>query len=938
MVVSNSAKANMSKKYDQVLMCYREEQAKIDSKQTESLEEISDSAMLLSELQKIDWSFQNNYTTYLTHDIHPYPAKYIPQIPSTVLKRMSLQGELIWDPFGGSGTTALEALLLNRRCISSDANPLSTVIGMCKTLSINTEEQRDLSIYKSFLQDIVRENEITFEHNFIPKIPNIDKWFHSNVIKELSFIKKTMVSLSEKCMIIAKTALSRTVAKMSNQDGETRYSSVNKEVNIGETINCFVNDLDFVLIKLMAVSHLLEGKEAIFKTYDLRNSILDGNGPVKENQVDLIVTSPPYANATDYHLYHRFRMFWLNFDPITFGKEEIGSHLRHQKEKTGFSDYMIEMEECLKNCFYALKPGRYAVFVLGDSIFSKVFYDTAEAYQEVAEKIGFEFVGKIKRELHTTKRSFEGPARRAKDETILIVKKPPQKMKISMFEPNYKLWGYEEELLRLEVETVVGASTIQKNDKAWVIEASAKDLQKIKKLTFISRYKASSISEELTWQGILENSDQAKGARRDSKYVTHGIHEYKGKFYPQLCKSLYNLANLSVGSKVLDPFGGSGTTALEGYLNGYKTYSCDMNPLAVMIQRAKTEILEVNPVLLADTINHFIASVVSEQNRSSTYLEGQCPGAIQELKSWFPIPVISKMGIILDKIDRIPDLRISNFLKVILSNIIRSASQQEPTDLRIRRRSVPIQDADVIGMFISDLRSQVGKLEKYFRQIQFSPNSFIKPTIWEGDSRDIFNFNRSGLKNETIDAVITSPPYATALPYIDTNRLSLLVLLGLTNDQRNPIEEGLIGTREIKKMDKVSVEEKIEANDFSGITSEYAINLINNVYRLNNSNKVGFRRKNMASLLYNYFNDMTLILDNVDKLLKDRGSAFIVIGNNTTTSGETRIDIRTTQMLEETGNQLGWTLFKEIPITVTSDNLKHINNSIKTNTVMWFKK
>ena len=46
----------------------------------------------------------------------------------------------------------------------------------------------------------------------------------------------------------------------------------------------------------------------------------------------------------DYHLYHRFRLFWLGFDPRKLAKIEIGSHLRHQKEATGFSAYLGEMK------------------------------------------------------------------------------------------------------------------------------------------------------------------------------------------------------------------------------------------------------------------------------------------------------------------------------------------------------------------------------------------------------------------------------------------------------------------------------------------------------------------------------------------------------------------------------------------------------------------
>src|ERR1700751_2131783 len=66
-------------------------------------------------LRRIDWAFRLDDTGFLTHDIHPYPAKFIPQVPGTLIATLSARGELIFDPFGGSGTTALEAIRLGRR-------------------------------------------------------------------------------------------------------------------------------------------------------------------------------------------------------------------------------------------------------------------------------------------------------------------------------------------------------------------------------------------------------------------------------------------------------------------------------------------------------------------------------------------------------------------------------------------------------------------------------------------------------------------------------------------------------------------------------------------------------------------------------------------------------------------------------------------------------
>ena len=80
-----------------------------------------------------------------------------------------------------------------------------------------------------------------------------------------------------------------------------------------------------------------------------------GHGVCRPETIDLIVTSPPYGNATDYHLYHRFRLLWLGYNPRELAKIEIGSHLRHQKEASGFDEYLAEMQQSLSGMHSSLE-------------------------------------------------------------------------------------------------------------------------------------------------------------------------------------------------------------------------------------------------------------------------------------------------------------------------------------------------------------------------------------------------------------------------------------------------------------------------------------------------------------------------------------------------------------------------------------------------------
>lgn len=80
---------------------------KLEPNEINSLNDLEDSHRIMKQLNMLDWAFSSANTTYLSHNIHPYPAKFIPQIPRIIITLLSMRGELVWDPFGGSGTTAV---------------------------------------------------------------------------------------------------------------------------------------------------------------------------------------------------------------------------------------------------------------------------------------------------------------------------------------------------------------------------------------------------------------------------------------------------------------------------------------------------------------------------------------------------------------------------------------------------------------------------------------------------------------------------------------------------------------------------------------------------------------------------------------------------------------------------------------------------------------
>ncbi|MBN1425887.1 restriction endonuclease [Candidatus Fermentibacteria bacterium] len=909
--------------------------------EVEDLGDLRQSDKLVRDLRRIDWAFTEDDTDFLTHDLHPYPAKFIPQIPGHLIARLSRRGELVLDPFGGSGTAALEAIRLGRRAVSVDANAVGSLIGKVKTCNITRDVATDLHgircVLTAQLQDLPSDpaHLMSKYKEYIPAIPNREKWFPDTSCGELGLIRSAVMQMTtEAARSIGLLALSRIILRASFQDSETRYSSRPKEIDPGETIKVYLQNLEEIIRNILKTQPTIRYGVAQFVTADTRTL---GDDVIQSESVDLIVTSPPYGNAMDYHLYHRFRLLWLGNDPRALARIEIGSHLRHQRESSGFDAYMREMTDCLGVMFRVLRPGRYAALVVGDSIYENVLHHGATAFAERATDVGFQTVCIIEREIHRTKRSFLAAGRRATTENILVLRKPEHDLNLLLEAPPYKLWPYEEMLRTREARSILHKQP-HANGRGLEIDLDSWAISDARRLVFTHRLWHTATLREPTWQAILENGFVSQpSARKDPKYVTHGIHAYKGKFYPQLAKALINLAETRPGAFVLDPFCGSGTTLLEGYLNGCRTAGCDMHPLAAKIARAKIGILDTNPDVLREAVVTILRKMEGAENRVPAGREQFAPESVGEIEKWFPGPVADKLNLVLKVIRTVTVGVMQDFFEVLLSSIIRDVSQQDPSDLRIRRRKTPIKDADVFGLFANALDAQYQRIERFWSVRGHAPNKFHGCSVVEGDSRNPKTFAQIGAGPGTVDLILTSPPYATALPYIDTDRLSLLVLMGLDASKRRPLEQGLVGSREIITSEKRHWEGRLMGPHEDSLPRGVRRELRALTARIADSNG-GFRRKNMPALLTRFFSDMATILGNCERVLRDGGQAMIVIGDNRTSIDDEDVRIPTTDWVQETALHMGLKLVERIDISVTTENLVHIRNAITENVVLWLKK
>lgn len=419
--------------------------------------------------------------------------------------------------------------------------------------------------------------------------------------------------------------------------------------------------------------------------------------------------------------------------------------------------------------------------------------------------------------------------------------------------------------------------------------------------------------------------------RRVLRYGSHGVHEYRGKFFPQLVLSLMNWAGLAQGSIVVDPMCGSGTTVLEGLLHGMNVYGLDLNPLSVFIAKVKSSVVAESPEKLAANYEIVREALLSNQipRRPSGWFETLDPSDQQYLRGWFAPQALQDMDLIMDVIETtVASETIGSFMKLALSNVLRKVSWQKDEDLRVRKEVREDIEIDVIRDFLEELGRSVRLVLAFLRQE--GPVEAGQVTVLREDAREAHRV-LSGIRGRA-DAIITSPPYATALPYLDTDRLSLVFFKLLTHKQIKLANNSMIGNREISE--KTRRELWAQLKSARDVLPGSVITLIQRISSLNEEYPVGFRRKNLPSLLLKYFLDMRLALRSMYVLLREHGMAYVVIGNNQTTAGGEKVLIDTITLLAEVAESVGFALADKISMEMLTSRDIFKRNAIHAETIL----
>jgi DNA modification methylase len=379
-----------------------------------------------------EWSFRDagrSATTAFTHDYHRYPAKFIPQIVRKLIQDYAPQGsQVVLDPFGGCGTTLVEAKMLGHKSIGFDINPVAKLITETKTTPIRPKtliNHRD-----KFLQDYEHTSPVLRQHH-----PRISYWFDEPTIIELERIYSAINQIDNHAVRrFFLCAFSHNLKNSSRWLMKSIKPTIDKVKVIPNIKETFLSHLNSMIRKnekfytALATSGFLKVPSTMYRRDSTKKY------PIDSESIDLIITSPPYVTSYEYADLHQLTLLWFGDDSkrfkkwhhfsdgfIDFRRNFIGTSSK--EEKTGDFDsiiakqivddlakverplaidvtnYFLDMKKVFTEMYRVLKPGAKACIIIGNTNLRGVDILNAQVTAEQMQAAGFKKVDFIKREI-----------------------------------------------------------------------------------------------------------------------------------------------------------------------------------------------------------------------------------------------------------------------------------------------------------------------------------------------------------------------------------------------------------------------------------------------------------------------------------------------------------------------------------------------------------
>ncbi len=368
----------------------------------------------------MSWAFEGADTKYLTHDIHRYPAKFIPQLARRVIEEYSDKGEIILDPFCGSGTTLLEARLVGRHAIGVDLNPVAYYVSRVKTNPISPQQLRKMwDRFSRKLSPIFGFSNV--EPYPLPEkaLEVLSAWIPKKQLQDMRKLFTLIMSVDEEqfrdFLLVAFSNIQKNCSWWLMKSVKPTRDFKKK---VPDVIPTFVKQVEKMVKKNNQLWKALEDSKTWVKVLKADTRRLSF---FVRDTVDLILFSPPYVTSYEYVDVHKLSIIWLEQagELRELKQHFIGSVSAKPKNvkvrsqiamdtinelskkdkrlskavKTYFEDMQLSFEEMDK----VLKDGGVIAIVIGNTKLKRVEIKNAEVFAEMFMSMGYELERVIKR-------------------------------------------------------------------------------------------------------------------------------------------------------------------------------------------------------------------------------------------------------------------------------------------------------------------------------------------------------------------------------------------------------------------------------------------------------------------------------------------------------------------------------------------------------------
>lgn len=368
-------------------------------------------------LYEINQTSPNSYT----HEYFKYPCKFIPEIPRWAIKKYLKEEchKFVLDPFAGSGTTLLEALLLGHNAIGTEIDEVAKLITKVKTTQLSTDKMSFIEEWTNEVVGRLVDKSYKSDQVKYPKINNVEHWFNPISLSDLGHISYLISQIEdEDIKDFLQVCLASIIKKASNADDISPKPYVSNKVvkKIEPVSKLFETTVHKYLNDMRELNNVYIGK--IQLAGDAKSIGFN------DSYADLAVTSPPYINAFDYARIMRLENLWLEKEDETsirnkkkdyLGTESIKIKVEQNdldilKSSQSLGFYYSEIEKIdkkralivkkffedmllnLKETCRVLKSGSKYVVVIGNSTIRGIEIESWKVLKEISIYAGFSYL------------------------------------------------------------------------------------------------------------------------------------------------------------------------------------------------------------------------------------------------------------------------------------------------------------------------------------------------------------------------------------------------------------------------------------------------------------------------------------------------------------------------------------------------------------------